>query len=147
MPSLNKIFLETDGLIVGDNQLSATGGGVYVDKSLSVGDGFSANNVTAITGVNTNTVNTNTLITITGSMANLSANYAVVNTRGVVGNTVVNTTSIALGGSLIANNDPGQSTYVLTSGGANANAYWTPLPAVVGINSGRAVAMALVFGT
>ena len=147
MPSLNKIFLETDGLVVGDNQLSATGGGVYIDKSLSVGDGLSANAMTAVNFVTTNTVNTNTLITITGSMANLSANYASVTTQVTVGNNIVNTTVVTLGGGIIANNDPGQASYVLTSGGSNANAYWTPLPAVVGINSGRAIAMALVFGT
>ena len=80
-------------------------------------------------------------------MANLSANYASVTTQVTVGNNIVNTTVVTLGGGIIANNDPGQASYVLTSGGSNANAYWTPLPAVVGINSGRAIAMALVFGT
>lgn len=34
---LNKIVLEEDGLVVGRNQLSTTGGGVFVNKNLAIG--------------------------------------------------------------------------------------------------------------
>ena len=146
MPGLNKIFLEADGLVVGDNQLATTGGGVFINKSLSVGDGMAANTVTT-TRVISDAVSANSITVTTSSITSLITNSATVATSVAVGNNIVNTTVITLGGGIIANNDPGQASYVLTSGGASANAYWTPLPAVVGINSGRAIAMALVFGT
>jgi hypothetical protein len=37
--AINKINLERDGLIVGDTQLVASGGGVYVGNNIAVGGG------------------------------------------------------------------------------------------------------------
>lgn len=95
--AINKIQLEQDGLVVGNNQLTASGGGVYIGKSLSVA------NVVAVgdTSINTTAVSAN-VISVGNTSVGSSINATGIVVSDAVGNaTTVNSIAINMSGNSI----------------------------------------------
>lgn len=84
--AINKIQLEKDGLVVGNNQLATTGGGVYIGKSLSVEDTIIVNGNTFI---NSTAITTNAI-----SVGNSSVRTFVNTTNIIVSDYSGNTTTV-----------------------------------------------------
>ena len=76
---LNKIFLENDGLVVGNNQLTTSGGGVGIGQNLVVGGN------TYSSGIITNNLQLNN----TGSIRTIIENANFINNTGISGITPV----------------------------------------------------------
>jgi hypothetical protein len=94
--SLNKIFLEQDGLVVGANQLVTSGGGVSVGNSFVVQGNTYLNNLTVLGSLNSPLTPSSNLVSTNITTGNLSINYVttihevleVVNTQLYTGGTV-----------------------------------------------------------
>jgi hypothetical protein len=73
--SLNKIFLEQDGLVVGTNQLVTSGGGVSVGNSFVVQGNTYLNNLTVLGSLNSPLTPSSNLVSTNITTGNLSINY------------------------------------------------------------------------
>lgn len=91
--AINKIQLEKDGLVVGNNQLATTGGGVYIDKNLSVGQSVSVGN---------NIINSTSLTANSILVGNVSINSSSIVVSDVTGNvSFINSVSVSIAGNSI----------------------------------------------
>jgi len=89
--SINKLILENDGLVIGNNQLAATGGGIYINRNLSVNDTINTSNLNSFGSVtfsnNVNSsgnVNLGTQVVLSG--LNRATEKVAVNNIGLTGN-------------------------------------------------------------
>lgn len=95
--AINKIQLEQDGLVVGNNQLTTSGGGVYIGKSLSVANVIAVGN----TSINTTAVSAN-VISVGNTSVNTFVNSSIISVSDSLGNTsFINSVSISMSGNSI----------------------------------------------
>ena len=95
--SINRIQLEQDGLVVGNNQLATTGGGVYVGKSLSVANVINVGN----TSINSTAVSANSIVLGNTSVGSSINAISVVISDSSGNTTTVNSIAINMSGNSI----------------------------------------------
>jgi hypothetical protein len=126
--TINKIFLEPDGLVVGDNQLVASGGGVSVGKNLVVQGAAFVSQGLVVPDIST----ANSLYNVTGALRYNSGNLEVYSTTGW---SVLATTASALASALAAAGSDSQVQY--NSNGTTAgssNFTWTTGTSTLAVN-------------
>jgi hypothetical protein len=95
--AINKIQLEQDGLVVGNNQLTASGGGVYIGKSLSVANVIAVGNTT----INTTAISAN-VISVGNTSVRAFVNSSIISVSDSVGNTTfINSVAVSVSGNSI----------------------------------------------
>lgn len=91
--AINKIQLEQDGLVVGNNQLATTGGGVYIGQSLSVANSVFVGN----SFINSTSLTANSIL-----VGNVSINSSSIVVSDVTGNvSFINSVSVSIAGNSI----------------------------------------------
>lgn len=93
---LNKIVLEENGLVVGRNQLSTTGGGVFVNKNLAIGGVVNTPNLYSYSNT---TLSGN--VTMSGNVTLDGSTVTIKNTSRIVEK--VNVLNLAAGGNVTIN--------------------------------------------
>ena len=138
--SLNKLILEKDGLVIGNNQLAATGGGIYIDKNLAVNGSVNTANLNAFSSVlftnnviSTGNLNLGSEVVLSG-LSRALEKITVLNV-GMSGNVDIS----ALNSSIVLYDSPSSSNFTLNFIGNNN----TTLASILNSNQSVTVVVAV----